>query len=58
MAVHKYEVIGPLDVGGKATGETVELDEEEINVAALVEANAIKPLSAAAKDAVKDADKS
>lgn len=55
MANHKYEVIGALPVHDVAPGGEVTLDDEVYNVAALTEAGAIRPVSKAAKEAVKDA---
>lgn len=55
MASHRYEVIGPRNINGAAPGETVTLDDDEFNIAALVEAGHVKPVSKAAKEAVKDA---
>lgn len=37
MAVKKYRVIGFHDVNGAKTGEEVELDDEKINVTALIQ---------------------
>lgn len=37
MAVKKYLVIGFHDVNGAKTGEEVELDDEKINVTALIQ---------------------
>lgn len=54
MASHRYEVIGPFEIAGAKTGETVTLDDENTNVAALVEAGHIRAVSKAAKEAVKD----
>lgn len=54
MANHKYEVIGVHPVGEVAPGGEVMLDDETTNIAALVEAGAIRPVSKAAKEAAKD----
>ncbi len=56
MAAHRYEVIGPFEIAGAANGETVTLDDDELNIPALVEAGHIRPLSKAAKEAAKDDD--
>lgn len=57
MAIHKAKVIGPHKVGGVATGGTVELDDEVVNVAALVSGGNVElipaPESKPAKAAVK-----
>lgn len=54
MANHRYEVIGPHNINGAAPGETVNLDDDEFNIPALVEAGHVKPVSKAAKEAAKD----
>lgn len=54
MANHRYEVIGPFEIAGAKPGESVTIDDDELNVAALIEAGHVKPLSKAAKDAAKD----
>lgn len=41
-----YKVVGPVEVGGVAPGKVVELDEQEVNVAALIEAGHIEPTRA------------
>lgn len=50
MANHRYEVIGPFDIAGAKPGETVMIDDDELNVPALIEAGHVKPLSKAAKN--------
>lgn len=54
MANHRYEVIGPFEIAGAAPGETVNIDDDELNVPALIEAGHIKPLSKAAKEAAQE----
>jgi hypothetical protein len=54
MANHRYEVIGPRKIAGAAPGDTVMLDDDEFNIAALVEAGHVRPVSKAAKEAAKD----
>lgn len=39
-----YRVIGPFEINGKATGETVELDPEVINVQVLLDAGHIEEI--------------
>jgi len=42
MAIHKAKVIGPHEVGGVGTGGTVLLDDEVVNVTALVSARNVE----------------
>ena len=42
MAIHKAKVIGPYEVAGARTGRTVELDDEQVNLAALIDAGHIE----------------
>jgi len=42
MAIHKAKVIGPHEVGGVATGGTVLLDDEVVNVAVLLWARCVE----------------
>jgi hypothetical protein len=44
--VTEYKVIGPLEVAGKATGEIVELDPEEVNIPALIAGGHVEPVDA------------
>lgn len=39
----RYEVIGPVPIGGVPPGGTVELDPEQVNIPALVHAGHIRP---------------
>jgi hypothetical protein len=42
MATHKAKVIGPFPVNGANPGETTTLDDEVLNVAALVESGHVE----------------
>lgn len=42
MATHKAKVIGPFEVSGVATGGTVVLDDEQVNVSALLAARHVE----------------
>jgi len=44
MAIHKVKVIGPREVNGTRRGRTTTLDDEQVNVAALVDAGHVKLL--------------
>lgn len=55
MATHKAKVIGTQEVGGVAPGGTVTLDDERINIPALVDAGAVE-LVAEPKRKTKKAD--
>lgn len=44
MAIHKAKVIGLLPVGGVAPGGTVELDDELVNIPALVDSELVELL--------------
>lgn len=38
----EYKVVGPFEIAGKATGETVELDANEVNIQALIDGGHIE----------------
>lgn len=38
----EYKVIGPFEIAGKPTGETVELDSNEVNIQALIDGGHIE----------------
>lgn len=56
MATHKAKVIGQLKVCDVAPGGTVELDDERVNIAALVNAELVELLPPAPKPRAKKGD--
>jgi hypothetical protein len=42
MATHKAKVVGPFEVCGVAPGGAVEIDDERVNLAALVNAELVE----------------
>lgn len=56
MATHKAKVTGPFEVNGAAPGETTMLDDEVLNVPALVESGSVELVvseSSLSKDELK-----
>lgn len=53
MAIHKAKVIGSQPVAGVATGGLVELDDEKVNVDALVAGESVELIPAPKPSAAK-----
>jgi len=56
MAIHKAKVIGPREIGGVQPGRTVTLDDELVNVAALIDGGHIELLPPEPKKSTKKGD--
>lgn len=41
----RVEVIGPLRVGGARKGEVIDLNPDEVNIPALIEAGHVRPVT-------------
>jgi hypothetical protein len=56
MATHKAKVIGPFEVAGVAPGGTVDLDDERVNVSALVASRNVEILSSEVEGVLVESD--